>query len=80
MEKFHRNEAIPASEDVAIREFDLVENEIRLKYHYSKGQYTQATRTFIKPPVTERGDRLGFLPEMTHGYNVNISWFMMLFE
>ncbi|XP_032455777.1 dynein regulatory complex subunit 7 [Nasonia vitripennis] len=68
-EKFFRNEAVPASKDVAIREFDCVENEIRLTYHYSEGQYTQATRTFIKPPVTERGDRLVFLPEMTHGYD-----------
>ena len=71
VEKFHRNDEVPASKDIAVREFDFVENEIRLTYHYSEGQYTQATRTFLKPPITERGDRLVFLPQMTHGYNVN---------
>ncbi|XP_023319201.1 dynein regulatory complex subunit 7 [Trichogramma pretiosum] len=69
VEKFERNEEISDFQDVYMREFDFIENEIRLTYHYRGGQYTQATRTFLKPPVSERGDRLVFLPEMTHGYD-----------
>ncbi|XP_012275653.1 dynein regulatory complex subunit 7 isoform X2 [Orussus abietinus] len=68
-EKYHRNDTIPAGKDIAIREFDLRQNEIQLKYHYDKGQGTRATRTFIKPPIAERGDRLTFHPDMTHGYD-----------
>ncbi|XP_014205782.1 dynein regulatory complex subunit 7 [Copidosoma floridanum] len=71
VEKFHRNEELPASKDVAVREFNFVDNEIRLTYHYDVGEYTQATRTFIKPPVTERGDKLVFTPDMTYAYNPN---------
>ncbi|XP_076235310.1 dynein regulatory complex subunit 7-like [Calliopsis andreniformis] len=68
-EKFNRNEAIKANRDIAIREFAIGENEIRLTYHYKPGLYTRATRTYIKPPLAERGDRLALNPTMTKGYN-----------
>lgn len=70
VEKFHRNESIPPIKDIATREFDFVDEEIRLTYHFSKGEYTQARRIFEKPPVTERGERLNFQLEMTTFYNV----------
>lgn len=71
-EEFKRNPELPARKDIAIREFSIVDDEIRLKYHYKNDEITRATRTFIKPPVAERGDRLVFDPTMTHGYNVII--------
>ncbi|KMQ90893.1 coiled-coil domain-containing protein lobo-like protein [Lasius niger] len=69
IEKYHRNEEIPACKDVAVREFAMIENEIRIKFHYDKDRSTRATRTFIKPPMADRGDRLVFDPAMTYGYN-----------
>ncbi|CAL1679691.1 unnamed protein product [Lasius platythorax] len=69
IEKYHRNEEIPAYKDVAVREFAMIENEIRIKFHYDKDRSTRATRTFIKPPMADRGDRLVFDPAMTYGYN-----------
>ncbi|XP_011641883.1 dynein regulatory complex subunit 7-like [Pogonomyrmex barbatus] len=69
IEKYHRNEKIPACKDVAIREFAIIENEICIKFHYEQDRSTRATRTFIKPPIADRGDRLVFDPTMTYGYN-----------
>ncbi|KAL0118701.1 hypothetical protein PUN28_009396 [Cardiocondyla obscurior] len=68
-EKYHRNHKIPAHKDVAIREFTMIENEICVKFHYDRDQSTRATRTFIKPSMADRGDRLVFDPTMTYGYN-----------
>ncbi|XP_025988502.2 dynein regulatory complex subunit 7 [Solenopsis invicta] len=69
IEKYHRNKEIPAYKDIAVREFAMIENEICIKFHYDQGRSTQATRTFIKPPIGDRGDRLVFDLTMTHGYN-----------
>lgn len=71
VEKFHRNPDLPADKDIALREFNLKENEIDLKYHYDIRRITAATRRFIKPPISEQGDRLTFNPSMTSGYMVN---------
>lgn len=67
-EKFHRNEAKPATKDVAVREFAIIDREIHLKYHYEKGKVTASTRDFIKPPVAEMGQSMQFHPELTFGY------------
>ncbi|KAJ8674312.1 hypothetical protein QAD02_005574 [Eretmocerus hayati] len=69
VEKFHLIEQVSSGKNIATREFDFVDNEIRLTYHYSGGQYTQATRSYIKPPISERGDKLVFTSEMTQSYN-----------
>ncbi|XP_011352287.1 dynein regulatory complex subunit 7 [Ooceraea biroi] len=69
IEKYHRTEATPACKNVAVREFTMNENEIRIKFHYDKDQSSAATRTFIKPSIADREDRLVFNPAMTHGYN-----------
>lgn len=74
MEKFHRNPDLPADKDIAVREFNLKDNEINLKYHYDKGRVTAATRRFVKPPISEQGDRLTFNPSMTSGYMVSNSF------
>ncbi|XP_033347951.1 dynein regulatory complex subunit 7-like isoform X1 [Bombus vosnesenskii] len=68
VEKFNRDERIKASRNIAIREFAISENEIRLTYHYHSGQFTRAIRTYIKPPLAERGERLILDPSMMHGY------------
>ncbi|XP_024935965.1 dynein regulatory complex subunit 7 isoform X1 [Cephus cinctus] len=70
-EWYHRDESIPASKNIAIKEFAAKDNEIRLQYHYEKDHGTAATRTFIKPSMADRGDRLIFNPEMTQAYNPN---------
>ncbi|XP_078033983.1 dynein regulatory complex subunit 7 [Augochlora pura] len=69
VEEFHRNETIRGNKNIATREFAIDENEIRLLYHYETGQYSRATRMFIKPPLAERGDRLKLKSNMTQGYN-----------
>ncbi|XP_015117619.1 dynein regulatory complex subunit 7 [Diachasma alloeum] len=68
-EMFGRNETVEAKRDVAVREFCIDDNEIRLKYHYREDEVTRAMRTFVKPPVAERGERLVFNEEMTSGYD-----------
>ncbi|XP_032674658.1 dynein regulatory complex subunit 7-like [Odontomachus brunneus] len=47
----------------------MIENEIRIQFHYNKGQSTRATCTFVKPSIADRGDRLIFDSSMTHGYH-----------
>jgi len=69
-EKYHRNKEILACKDIAEREFTMTENEIRIKFHYNEGQSSRATRTFIKPSIADRGDRLVFDLAMTRGYDV----------
>ncbi|XP_076656636.1 dynein regulatory complex subunit 7 [Halictus rubicundus] len=69
IEEYNRDETVKACKDIAIREFAIDENEIRLCYHYETGQYSRATRMFTKPPLAERGDRLKLRPNMTQGYS-----------
>ncbi|XP_067217266.1 dynein regulatory complex subunit 7 [Linepithema humile] len=69
VEKYQRNKEIPACKNIAEREFTMIKNEICIKFHYNEGQNSRATRTFIKPLVADRGDRLIFDLAMTHGYN-----------
>ncbi|XP_012057467.1 PREDICTED: coiled-coil domain-containing protein lobo homolog [Atta cephalotes] len=68
IEKYHRNKDIPASKDMAEREFAVIGTEICIKFHYEQDRITQATRTFIKPSI---GDRIHLIFDstMTHGYN-----------
>ncbi|KRT84369.1 hypothetical protein AMK59_1088 [Oryctes borbonicus] len=61
-----------ASDDIATREFAIIDKEIHLKFHYDKGKVTASTRDFIKPPMAEMGDRLTFNPELTSGYQAEI--------
>ena len=72
VEKFNRDERIKAGKNIAIREFAIDENEIRLTYHYHPGQFTRVMRTYIKPPLAERGERLVLNVSMMHGYTVSV--------
>ncbi|XP_043271904.1 dynein regulatory complex subunit 7-like isoform X2 [Venturia canescens] len=69
IEKYNRNDNIPASKDVAIRDFYISKNEIRLHYHYEKNRVTRATKRFIKPSTTESGEHPIFNPDLIYGYN-----------
>lgn len=55
----------------------MIENEIRIKFHYNKSQSTRSTRTFVKPSIAHRGDRLVFDSSMTYGYHVNLFFLLM---
>lgn len=72
VEKFNRNEKKPASEDISIREFAIIDREIHIKYHYEEGKVTASTRDFNKPPLAEMGDKLRFNPELTVGYQAEV--------
>ncbi|KAK5648480.1 hypothetical protein RI129_003372 [Pyrocoelia pectoralis] len=71
VEKFHRDEKKPASEDIATREFAIVEREIRIKYHYEEGKVTASTRDFFKS-LADMGDELKFSSDLTVGYQSEI--------
>lgn len=61
-----------ADRDIARREFDIMNEEIHINYHYADGKITAGTRYFIKPPVTDQGDRLKFDSKLTSGYVVSL--------
>lgn len=70
-EKFNRDSTKDANDDIACREFSLVNNELHLKYHYSKGHVTASTRDFSKPNVAEIDDEI-FNQNLTIGYQAEI--------
>ncbi|CAL7949593.1 unnamed protein product [Xylocopa violacea] len=69
IEQYDRDERIIAHKNIAIREYAMEENEIRLTYHYERGHYSRAFRKYVKPPLAERGKRLNITPSITQGYN-----------
>ncbi|XP_050298709.1 dynein regulatory complex subunit 7 [Anthonomus grandis grandis] len=72
IQKFLRDEQKLPYDDVAVREFNIRDREIHLKYHYGKDNVTASTRTFIKPPISEMGEGMTFRPELTYGYQAQI--------
>ncbi|XP_047369300.1 dynein regulatory complex subunit 7-like isoform X1 [Vespa velutina] len=68
-EKYHRNEVLPASRDIAVREFVLTEKEIHLKFHYEEERITRAIRVYKKP---ETGEHLNIHTAIIQGYNSDI--------
>lgn len=58
----------------------MIENEICIKFHYDQDQSTRAIRTFIKPPMADRGDRLVFdlQPDPTAPPEKNLDLFYAL--
>lgn len=69
-DKFRRDESKLSDRDVAIRNFDLVNNTIFLQFQYAKNAITASTRTFIKPPKADYGCETVFNPSDTKAYNV----------
>jgi len=71
-ERFRRNVAIDANEDVAERVFALSEDKIQVTYHRHDGNISASTRDFFKPPnAEEKGGNLQWSPEMTTTFQVN---------
>ncbi|XP_008199980.1 dynein regulatory complex subunit 7 [Tribolium castaneum] len=72
IEKYERNHKVPASHDIATREFAIVDRQILLKYHFGEGRVTCSTRNFNKPSIAESGEGMKFTPELTWGYVAEI--------
>lgn len=79
VEKFNRNLPVPASRDIAIRQFLLSENSIFIRFHYAKDAISSSTRTFVKPPKPDYGCETVFSQDDTKSYNV-IEWHLINFE
>lgn len=72
IDKFDRDETKNANDDIAYREFAILDRKILIKYHYGDNNLTASTRTFIKPPISEMGEEMTFKPELTYGYQAEI--------
>ncbi|KAM6982042.1 dynein regulatory complex subunit 7 [Tautogolabrus adspersus] len=74
VERFHRNSAKPANEDVAERVFLLVERRIELTYHLEDNRVIASTRSFVKPrESTEKEKAEDFTPDMVSSFQVDPS-------
>ncbi|PSN57290.1 Dynein regulatory complex subunit 7 [Blattella germanica] len=71
VEQFNRDSEKEVDEDIARRTFAVADNQILLKFHYAPNNVTAATREFIKPKLSEMGDRLTFNPDLTAGYQTD---------
>ncbi|KAG5671919.1 hypothetical protein PVAND_002087 [Polypedilum vanderplanki] len=69
VEKFNRNEKKDAYHDVAIRHFNRSENQVFVQFHYASDAITATTKTFIKPPRSEKEAK--FDPSTIEGYIAN---------
>ncbi|KAL7020012.1 hypothetical protein ACKWTF_011343 [Chironomus riparius] len=69
IEKYSRNENKDAYHDVAIRHFNRSENEIFVQFHYDEDAITATTKTFIKPPRSEKEAK--FSENSVRGYVAN---------
>lgn len=54
VEKFNRNDGKDAYHDVAIRHFNRSENQIFVQFHFAADTITATTKTFVKPPRSEK--------------------------
>ena len=72
VERFHRNKAKEANEDVAERVFLVSDERINLTFHLEDNRVTASTREFIRPPhTTEKGGTLTMTPDMTNTFQVS---------
>jgi hypothetical protein len=69
VEKFNRNEQKDAYHDVATRHFNRSENRVFVQFHYASDAITATTKTFIKPPRSEKEAK--FEPGTIKGYVAN---------
>jgi hypothetical protein len=71
LEKFNRNPAKKANNDVAERLFLVAEERISLIFHLEEDRVTASTREFVKPVNTEeKGDVFIMTPDMTTTFQV----------
>ena len=72
LEKFNRNPAKEANNDVAERLFLVAEERISLIFHLEEDRVTASTRDFVKPVSTEeKSDTLTMTPDMTTTFQVD---------
>ncbi|XP_077994789.1 dynein regulatory complex subunit 7-like [Glandiceps talaboti] len=72
VDKFHRNRAKPANEDVAERVFLIAEDRIQLTFHHEDTKISASTREFLKPPnANDKGSVLQMTPDMTTTFQVD---------
>lgn len=57
--------------NVAVREYDFVDSEIRFTYHYGEEEYTQTIKRFFKPARADRSNKNPSLPDVLENYEVN---------
>ena len=72
VERFGRNHAIPANQNVRERIFAVSEDRILLEYHLEDQRVTSSTREFIKPPnySSDKGTPLQLTPDTTTAFQV----------
>ncbi|XP_070577144.1 dynein regulatory complex subunit 7-like [Ptychodera flava] len=72
VDKFHRNRAKPANEDVAERVFLISEDRMQLTFHHEDTKISASTREFLKPPnANDKGSVLTMSPDMTTTFQVD---------
>nr|XP_033799522.1 dynein regulatory complex subunit 7 isoform X2 [Geotrypetes seraphini]XP_033799524.1 dynein regulatory complex subunit 7 isoform X2 [Geotrypetes seraphini] len=69
-ERYHRNRAKPVYDDVAERNFLILDERIQLIYHREDDRIIASKWEFLKPPSTEKGTPLMLTPDMSIIYLV----------
>ena len=71
VEKYHRNKAKPASQDISELMFLIADEKITVTYHTEDGKISASTREFIKPAnADEKGATLIMSPDMHTSFQV----------
>ena len=71
VEKYHRNKAKPASEDISELMFLIADEKITVTYHTEDGKISASTREFIKPAnADEKGATLIMSLDMHTSFQV----------
>ncbi|XP_029464781.1 dynein regulatory complex subunit 7 [Rhinatrema bivittatum] len=69
-ERYHRNREKPVYEDVAERNFLILDERIQLTYHREDDRIIASKWEFLKPPITEKGTPVVLTPDMSIAYLV----------
>ncbi|XP_030059427.1 dynein regulatory complex subunit 7 isoform X3 [Microcaecilia unicolor] len=69
-ERYHRDRAKPVYDDVAERNFLIVDERIQLIYHHEDDRIIASKWEFLKPPSTEKGTPMVLTPDMSVAYLV----------
>lgn len=72
-ERFFRNPAKPADEDVAERAFLILEERIQLRYHCREDYITASKREFLqRTDVDSKGNKIIMTPDMCISFEVGL--------
>ncbi|XP_058983230.1 coiled-coil domain-containing protein lobo isoform X2 [Musca domestica] len=70
-QRFKRNYSIPSWKDIAERTFQLMQQRIHLKFHYSPGALTASTCEISKPPKPDYGQEIIYDKALTRTFKAN---------